>query len=135
MMIRQTLLTIVAALLIGTACAKSDPTPIPTQPVSEQQIGEFTLVTDNREVCMVTNQHMGRPQIPVEVAGKTYYGCCAMCKGKLEQDASQRTAVDPVSQHAVDKAQAVIARNSTGAVFYFENENNFRVFAKRDVSN
>ena len=46
-------------------------------------------------------QHfLGRPQIPVSVDGKTYYGCCAMCKDRLARDASARSALDPVSQKA-----------------------------------
>jgi hypothetical protein len=30
---------------------------------------------------------MGTPQIPVSVEGCTYFGCCDMCKGKLERAA------------------------------------------------
>ena len=73
-------------------------------------------------VCMVNNQFMGRPQIPITVEGKTYFGCCEMCKGKLGSDPASRSAVDPVTGATVDKASAVIAMNDTGAVMYFESE-------------
>jgi YHS domain-containing protein len=79
-------------------------------------------VTDPSQVCMVNDQFMGRAQIPVAVGGKTYFGCCAMCKQKLETQASARTALDPVSGAPVDKASAVIARDESGKVFYFASE-------------
>lgn len=93
--------------------------------------GELKLVADRSLVCMVNNQFMGRPQIPVEVSGRTYYGCCEMCKGRLAQDASARTSVDPVSNRSVDKASAVIAQNEHGSVMYFENQDNFAAYAAR----
>ena len=74
---------------------------------------------------MVNNQFMGRPQIPIAVDGKTYYGCCEMCKGRLGNDPSTRTATDPLTQKPVDKAAAVIAKGPDGAVAYFESEQNF----------
>ena len=67
-------------------------------------------------------------QIAVEVEGKTYYGCCEMCKGRLTSDAKLRSAVDPVSQKPVDKADAVIAADSKGKVFYFENDENLAAY-------
>jgi YHS domain-containing protein len=69
---------------------------------------------------MVNNQYMGRPQIPTTVEGKTYYGCCPMCKGRLETEVSARTAKDPVSGRDVDKALAVIGKRENGDVLYFE---------------
>lgn len=77
---------------------------------------------ESKTVCMVNEQAMGKDQIPVEVDGKTYYGCCEMCKKALAADASKRVAVDPVSGKQVDKATAVIAKQEDGRVFYFESE-------------
>ena len=74
---------------------------------------------------MINNRFMASPQIPVPVDGKTYYGCCAGCKAKLESDPTARMAVDPVTQKPVDKALAVFAKTSTGEVLYFENEQTF----------
>jgi YHS domain-containing protein len=82
----------------------------------------LTLVRDRNLVCMVNDQYMGVAQIPVSVADKTYYGCCPMCKGRLEQDAAVRVAKDPVSGVPVDKSTAVIARAPSGGVLYFESE-------------
>ena len=85
--------------------------------------GPLTKV-DPKMVCMVNEMAMGKEQIPVEVDGKTYYGCCEMCKTALAKDASKRTAVDPISGKSVDKATAVIGAQDDGRVFYFENEEN-----------
>lgn len=79
-------------------------------------------------VCMVNNAAFDKPQIPVEVDGKTYYGCCPMCKERLTKDASARTATDPVSGQKVDKAVAVIGKTNEGSVYYFENEANMKQY-------
>lgn len=75
-------------------------------------------------VCMVNNAAFDKPQIPVDVNGKTYYGCCPMCKERLTKDVSARTAIDPVSGKSVDKAEAVIGKATDGSVYYFENKDN-----------
>lgn len=77
-----------------------------------------------KQVCMINEQAMGKDQIPVKVGGKTYFGCCEMCKKALTTDASKRSATDPVSGKKIDKATAVIAAGPDGKVFYFENERN-----------
>ena len=76
------------------------------------------------KVCMVNDMAFDQDQIAVEVDGKTYYGCCPMCKDRLESDASLRTATDPVSGAEVDKATAVIGADADGNVYYFESEHN-----------
>jgi YHS domain-containing protein len=77
---------------------------------------------ETKKVCMINNQIFEKDQIPVEVQGRTYYGCCEMCKERLANDATARTAVDPVSGKEVDKAKAVIAAKPDGSVLYFESE-------------
>lgn len=77
---------------------------------------------ETKKVCMINNQIFEKDQIPVEVQGRTYYGCCEMCKERLANDAVARTAVDPVSGKEVDKAKAVIAAKPDGSVLYFESE-------------
>lgn len=79
-------------------------------------------------VCMVNNAAFDKPQIPVEVNSKTYYGCCPMCKERLGKDASARTATDPISGKTVDKAEAVIGKTADGTVYYFENEANMKQY-------
>ena len=80
---------------------------------------------DAKYVCMITNQEFAREQIPVEVEGKTYYGCCEMCKAKIKNNPQSRAATDPVSGNQVDKAEAVIGAAPDGSIFYFESEENF----------
>ena len=92
---------------------------------SDMPKGPVTKV-DPKTVCMVNEMAMGKEQIPVEVDGKTYYGCCEMCKTALAKDASKRTAVDPISGKQVDKATAVIGAQADGRVFYFETEENLK---------
>jgi YHS domain-containing protein len=89
------------------------------------------VVTDPSTVCMMNDRVMGQPQIPVVVEGKTYYGCCAMCKERLASDAAARTASDPVTGRTVDKAKAVIARRADGSVLYFESKDTLRRYRAR----
>ncbi len=96
------------------AAASAAPSAQATPPVAG-----LTRVEDVTQVCMVTNQFMGTAQIPVEVEGKTYFGCCEMCKARLAKEPETRTAKDPVTGEAVDKASAVIAREASGKVLYF----------------
>ena len=42
---------------------------------------------ETKKVCMVNNQVFEKDQIPVAVDGKTYYGCCEMCKERLAKGA------------------------------------------------
>lgn len=79
-------------------------------------------------ICMVNNRVFPVVQIPVEVEGKTYYGCCPMCEERLKKDAAMRKAVDPVSGAEVDKADAVIGAKGDGSVYYFETEENYEAF-------
>ena len=81
-----------------------------------------------KTVCMITEHAMGKPQIPVTVDGKTYYGCCDMCKKTLATDATKRVATDPQSGAEVDKASAVIAADADGKIFYFENDKNLKAY-------
>ena len=81
-------------------------------------------------VCMVNNTVFPKDQIPVEVDGKTYFGCCEMCKGRLAKDEAIRMATDPVSGKQVDKATARIGAGADGKVQYFESEETFARFGK-----
>ncbi len=124
---------IVRGLLVVVAfaaCSRaSEPVPSAKQPARTEPVAVgpvmpagFTRVTDPSQVCMVNNQFMGKPQIPIEVEGRTYFGCCAMCKDRLNNDPASRVARDPVTNEEVDKAKAVIVQDSSGKVLYFTNE-------------
>lgn len=91
---------------------------------------EALTVVPNQRVCMVTNTVFPRDQIPVSHSGKTYYGCCENCKKTLSEDASSRTAIDPVTKKPVDKAKAVIAAREDGSVIYFESDKSFQKYQK-----
>lgn len=79
-------------------------------------------------VCMVNDTRFPNAQIPVPVDGKTYFGCCEMCKGRLATDTVVRMAVDPVSGKQVDKAMATIGALPSGKVLYFESEKNLKAY-------
>ena len=92
------------------------------------ETGPALKLVDSNHVCMITDQEFAREQIPVEVEGKTYYGCCEMCKAKLNNNPESRVATDPVSGNSVDKAEAVIGAAPDGKVYYFESEENLTQF-------
>jgi YHS domain-containing protein len=79
-------------------------------------------------VCMMNNRRFEKEQIPIEVGGQMYYGCCEGCKKSLQQDAALRSAIDPVSQQPVDKATAVIGARNDGTVLYFESEDTMKSY-------
>jgi YHS domain-containing protein len=85
---------------------------------------------ETKKVCMVNNAVFEKDQIPIQVSGKTYYGCCEMCKERLAKDAAARTATDPVTKKPVDKATAVIAAQPDGTVLYFESEKTLEQYEK-----
>ena len=84
------------------------------------------------KVCFVNNKFMGIDQIPVDFEGKTYYGCCPDCVGKLKTIRETRYAIDPLTGTEVDKALAyiVIAPQGNNDVLYFESEDNYLKFTK-----
>jgi YHS domain-containing protein len=86
---------------------------------------ESLTKVEAKRVCMVNDTVFPRDQIPVEVGGRTYFGCCEMCKGRLASDTAVRQSVDPVSGKTVDKATAVIGAGADGKVQYFESERTF----------
>lgn len=95
---------------------------------SNQQTSSSLTEVDSKYVCMVTNQLFVKEQIPIEVEGKTYYGCCEMCKAKIKNNPQSREATDPVSGNKVDKAQSVIGASADGSIYYFESEENLEKF-------
>jgi len=99
--------------------------------ISTSSQAEILKQVKTENVCMVNNEDMGKPQIPIQVKGKTYYGCCAMCVSGLTNDPEARQAIDPVSGHKVDKADAVIGARADSTVLYFENENTFAAYQQK----
>lgn len=121
-----------AVAAAATLTRVSSPPPAPKAGQAQQaarhepQDEAALRVVEAKYVCMINNQRFDKEQIPVEVNGQTYYGCCEMCKGRLGGDPQSRVATDPVSGRQVDKAKAVIGVDRGGSAFYFENEDNLK---------
>lgn len=114
------------SLGLAGACAKDSSAPATSASPAPERVAGLTRIADPSLVCMVNNTYMGKAQIPVEVAGKTYFGCCPMCKDRLINEPATRTAVDPVTGESVDKASAVLAQDADGSVLYFASEQTLR---------
>jgi YHS domain-containing protein len=114
-------------VVLSVACAKEVPERS-AEAISPtvQPVAAVHRIEDPSFVCMVNDAYMGRAQIPVEVDGKTYFGCCDMCKGRLANEPGTRTATDPVSGTSVDKAAAILAMDAAGKVLYFDSEETLR---------
>lgn len=83
----------------------------------------------NNLVCMVNDAYMGKEQLAVPFDGKTYYGCCQMCKERIPQDESVRYAVEPRTLNKVDKATAyIVLIGDQDEVAYFENQASYEQF-------
>lgn len=95
---------------------------------SEKRSGAALAAANPSEVCMVQDRVLGKPQIPVEYDGKTYYGCCSNCVARVKNDRTVRYSVDPVSGREVDKAAAVIMEGPGGTALYFESEQTARKY-------
>jgi YHS domain-containing protein len=128
-MLKRTAILLAMALVLGAAGAQAQDKGMGMSDTqSVKPAGKLTKVDDRKHVCMVTNRAFQKDQVPVEVSGKIYYGCCEMCKDRLANDAKLRAAVDPYSRKEVNKADAVLAQDSNGSVFYFENDTNLDAF-------
>lgn len=88
-------------------------------------------VSDRSKVCMVNDKVLAQAQLPVVVSGKTYYGCCAGCVGRLNTDRKARVAADPVTGRDIDKSEAVILEGERGDALYFESEETARQYRRR----
>ena len=110
-------LALVVAIFVAVAVMRAVPA----------RAGTLEKVPADR-VCMVNDTRFPNAQIPVPVDGKTYFGCCEMCKGRLATDTVVRMATDPVSGKQVDKATATIGALPSGKVIYFENEKNLDAY-------
>ncbi|MBD98779.1 MAG: hypothetical protein CMO34_02965 [Verrucomicrobia bacterium] len=90
-------------------------------------------IVPNEKVCMVNDRYMGVSQIPIEVSGITYYGCCENCIEKLQKNLNDvRFGGNPSSDIKIDKASAVIVQDkNSGSVFYFASKDEANAFMKK----
>lgn len=104
---------------------------VPTSTQEKISNSKFEIVS-NEKVCMVNDRYMYVNQIPIEVNGITYYGCCENCVEKIQKNLGDvRYAKDPVSGNKVDKASAIIVQNKKdGMVYYFRSKELADAFMK-----
>lgn len=123
MNMRKRIITMFAVAAIGTTLGAVVVSRLP---------GELKgRVADTSTVCMVTDKVFAQTQMPVVVSGKTYYGCCAGCVGRLNTDRKARVAADPVTGRDIDKSEAVILEGERGEALYFESEDTARRYRGR----
>ena len=131
-------ITVFAILLFGAAFAWMIGT-IYTQVKSDNEAEEQQIIVASFGQCRSAQPgawsilYMGVQQIAVPVNDKTYYGCCQKCVNDLNADESTRFATDPLSKKMVDKATAFIIINpdKSGAVLYFESEQNAKKYLEK----
>ncbi|MGJ7033027.1 hypothetical protein [Niabella hirudinis] len=133
---------IISMAIFTTACGsgseKQKATKVPAAPEAIQSspqagTGNYKKgdAVPSNLVCMVNNAYMGKQQIAVPFNGKTYYGCCEMCKNRIPQDAAVRKATDPVTGKPVDKASAyIVITGDNGEVSYFESADSYKKLAQ-----
>ncbi len=114
---------------------KSSEAHNPTETLKQIEGLKWLKHTESKYICMVNNKRFDKVQIPTVVDGKTYYGCCSMCKAKLEKIQAMRQATDPISGNIVDKATAIIGTAPDGTAYYFEDEENMKQFDKIKSNN
>jgi YHS domain-containing protein len=109
------------ALVVSVSCNKAK---------NEVKVNEAKIKSSL--VCFVNNKFMGIDQIPVEVEGKTYYGCCPDCVKKIKTIREVRYALDPLTGKEVDKALAYIVLSPSGNndILYFESELSYKKYFK-----
>lgn len=120
------LLVVLFAITVAACSRDSGSSPQPAPQAAVVLPAGMSRVTDPSQVCMVNDQFMGKPQIPIAFEGRTYYGCCAMCKERLGKEPATRIAQDPVTGDQVDKATAIIIQDAAGKVMYFASEDTLR---------
>jgi YHS domain-containing protein len=103
------------------------------KPAQEKVTDYKYEIVSNEKVCMVNDRYMYVKQLPVEVNGITYYGCCENCVEKIQQNIGDvRYAKDPINGDRVDKANAIIVQNKKdGVVYYFGTKDLADTFIKK----
>ena len=99
--------------------------------VASHAAADDPAVVFRPRVCMIEDRVKAEAGLPVEVGGKTYYGCCPDCKGALEERPERYTkAIDPVTGNEVDKTTAYILDHE-GDAYYFESESSRAEFVRQ----
>jgi hypothetical protein len=116
--------------MAGHSCGEPPPAAAAAA-ADEAQADGLIRIGERGAVCMLSNRYLGeRADVPIQVEGKTYRGCCANCAARLGSLAEARVAKDPVTGHAVDKGSAVLARDANNHLYYFESEATFASYTR-----
>jgi len=124
----------IATMLIACNGNANRTAEMEMQSMTENNYKAFSKgdIVPSNLVCMVNDEYMGKEQFEVSFEGKTYYGCCQMCKERIPKDQSVRVAIDPLSKKQIDKATALIAvTGDRGEVSYFENKATYTNYIKQ----
>ena len=140
----STLFLILASILLFSCTnEKKDKTETASLPVTKTKpiqmnstvASQITYeIVPNDKVCMVNDRFMGVEQIPIDVEGTTYYGCCQGCVEKLQKNIDNvRFGSNPIDDIKIDKAKAVIVQDkSKGSVFYFASKQDAQGFINKN---
>jgi len=140
--ISVSILFLLSLLLLSCTDKKKEVPRSVIQPTVEafHKTNEATASTQNYEiapnekVCMVNDRFMGVSQIPIDVNGTTYYGCCENCVEKLQKNLGDvRFGSNPLNDTKVDKASAIIVQDkNNGSVFYFASQEDAQLFINKN---
>jgi len=139
LLISTLFLILASILLLSCANEKKDKTVTASLSVTKTKptqtnsivVSQATYeIVPNDKVCMVNDRFMGVEQIPIDVEGTTYYGCCQGCVDKLQKNIDNvRFGSNPINDVKVDKANAVIVQDkSKGSVYYFASKQDAQSF-------
>ncbi|MFN8254198.1 MAG: hypothetical protein U0W24_00825 [Bacteroidales bacterium] len=84
-------------------------------------------------VCMVSGMVKNKAIKPIEINGKTYWGCCDNCLMQLKNNIENVLfAKDPVSGAMICKSGALKRLNPENKkyVLYFESDRNYELYVK-----
>ncbi|MBL4561362.1 MAG: hypothetical protein JKX79_10305 [Labilibaculum sp.] len=90
-------------------------------------------IIPDRIICMVRGDIKSKGSLPIQIGGKTYYGCCEKCLTKLELNIDNiQNAVDPVSGQMFSKADAIVRQDPQdhSRVLFFKSDETYDQYLK-----
>lgn len=121
-------LVILFAAQTSWACGPGAEDCSQDRPADKKEQSVVMRSVDPSYVCMTNDTAMKKPQIPIMINGKTYYGCCNGCVARLKEDAASRHSSDPATGRSVDKASAYIVKDAAGKALYFESIESYKAY-------
>ncbi len=132
----KTIMTIILVSIIAISCNSENKnnTTIKEDVETTKSTIEPAEQIKPTDICMFYNVILDAPsEYPVEVDGKTYYGCCDYSSSQLREDSTTRFSIDPFSGEKVDKVGALIFPdpNRDNGVLYFKTKDNYLQYIKK----